>query len=61
MMDDLEKRISTLKAERDVARHELAERIRLIEEIRAAVTTPGDAPKIIAWLVSRLEHSRESY
>ncbi|WP_426608632.1 hypothetical protein [Bradyrhizobium sp. McL0616] len=61
MHDNLEKQISILKAERDIARHELSERNKLVDEIRAAVTKPDDAQQIIAWLVSRLEHASASH
>jgi hypothetical protein len=56
-MDQLQQTISNLKAERDVARHELAERNKLIEEIRTALGKEGDAHQTISWLIARLEHS----
>lgn len=56
-MDELEKQISALKAERDVARHELAEKSKLLDEIRAAVAKPTDAQGIVTWLIARLQHN----
>jgi hypothetical protein len=52
---DFEAQISHLKAERDVARHELAVSRQLLEEIRATIDGPDDANQKIRRLIDRLQ------
>jgi hypothetical protein len=49
-----QRRISDLGSERGVTRHELFEREKLLGEIRRAIKRPGDAQRIVVWLLSRL-------
>lgn len=56
-MNSTDRIISVLQAERDVARHELAERNKLLDEVRKKLAEPSDAQAKVAWLVDRLEFS----
>jgi hypothetical protein len=52
---DFEQQFSHLKAERDVARHDLAVARRLVEEMRATIQGPDDAEQKVKRLIDILE------
>lgn len=51
----IETEMSRLQAERDVARHELAQSRQLIAEIRTVIEGPGDADQKINRLIDVLQ------